>query len=143
MTRYLGYQMGSGDLVDANWALRIRHVRERLATAASLSTRVAVKIMLMNAIMLPAVLFTVAVSRIPQWARAELHHIQKKFLWQLQSQLRHVVHAERSEWNRTRLHRRRNMHAKSKVYDEVADYETRSLLPCMGSLDISRYRGRS
>ena len=81
-TRYLGYQVGTVDLVHANWALRIRNVRKRLATAASLSTSVAVRIMLLNAIMLPAVLFTAAVFRLPQWARAELHNLQKQFLWQ-------------------------------------------------------------
>ncbi|CAI5712945.1 unnamed protein product [Peronospora destructor] len=80
-TRYLGYQVGTGDLVDANWALRIRNVRKRLATAASLSTSVAIRILLLNAIMLPAVLFTAAVFRLLQWARAELHNIQKQFLW--------------------------------------------------------------
>ena len=78
-TRYLGYQVRTEDLVDANWALRIRNVRKRLAIAASLSTSVAVRIMLLNAIMLPAVLFTVAVFRLPQWMRAKLHNMQKQF----------------------------------------------------------------
>ena len=70
----------TGDLVDANWAFRIRNVRKRLATAASLSTSVAVRIMLLNAIMLPAVLFTAAVFRLPQWKRSELHNMQKQFV---------------------------------------------------------------
>ena len=74
-TRYIGYQERSGDLVDANWALRIRNVRKRLATTASLSTSVAIRILLLNAIMLPAVLLLL------QWARAELHNMQKQFLW--------------------------------------------------------------
>ena len=74
-TRYLEYQVRSGDLVDDNWALRIRNdglgllisrVRKRLATAASLSTSVIVRKMLLHAIMLPAVLFTAAVVRLPQ-----------------------------------------------------------------------------
>ena len=81
-TRYLGYQVGTGDLVDANGALRIRNVRKRLATAASISTSVAVRILLLNAIMLPAVLFTAAVFRVPQWAKKELHNLQKQSLWQ-------------------------------------------------------------
>ena len=37
--------------------------------------------MLLNAIMLPAVLFTAAVFRLPQWKRSELHNMQKQFLW--------------------------------------------------------------
>ena len=51
-------------------------------TAASLSTSIVVRIMLLNAIMLAAVLFTATVFRLPKWARAELHNMQKQFLWQ-------------------------------------------------------------
>ena len=47
------------------------------------------------------------------------------------------MHAERSGWNRTRFYRRRNMHAKFKAYDGIADSETRSILLCMSSVDIS------
>ena len=32
--------------------------------------------------MLPAVLFTAAVFRLPQWARAEIHNIQNQLMWQ-------------------------------------------------------------
>ena len=51
-------------------------------TAASLSTSIVVRIMLLNAIMLAAVLFTATVFRLPQWARAELYNMQKQVLWQ-------------------------------------------------------------
>ena len=61
--QYIGYQVVTGDLVNANWTLRIRNVRKLLAIAGSLSTSVAVRKMLLNAIMLPAVLFTTAVFR--------------------------------------------------------------------------------
>jgi hypothetical protein len=32
--RYLGHVVGTGNLVDINWELRIRSVQRRLATAA-------------------------------------------------------------------------------------------------------------
>ena len=80
-TRYLEYQVGTGDLVGANWALRIRNIRKRLATAATISSSGAVRILLLNPIMLPAVLFTSAVFRLPHSARSELHNLQKQFLW--------------------------------------------------------------
>ena len=80
-TRYLGYQVGTGDLVGANWALRIRNIRKRLATAATISSSGAVRILLLNPIMLPAVLFTSAVFWLPHWAGSELHNPQKQFLW--------------------------------------------------------------
>lgn len=65
-TRYLIYQVGTGDLLVANWVSRIRNVRKRLATAVSLSRSVASRFLLLNAIMLPEVLFTAAVFRLPQ-----------------------------------------------------------------------------
>ena len=80
-TRYLGYQVGTGDLEGAIWALRIRNIKKRLETAATISTSVAVRILLLNSIMLPAVLFTSAVFRLPHWARSKLHNLKKQFLW--------------------------------------------------------------
>ena len=55
--------------------------QKRLATAATISSSVAVRILLLNPIMLPAVLFTSAVFRLPHWAISELHDLQKQFLW--------------------------------------------------------------
>ena len=80
--------------------------------------------------MLSAVLFTAAVFRLPQWARAELHTMWNQFFvaplhvyhqYQTHSQPRPVLHAAKIRWDRTRLHRRRNMHAKLNACDEVAD----------------------
>ena len=39
-TWYVGYQVGTGVLLDANWALRIRNVQKRLAVAAGIATSV-------------------------------------------------------------------------------------------------------
>ena len=50
-TRYLGYQVRTGHLIDANRALQVPNFRKRLFTAASISTSVAVRILLLNAIM--------------------------------------------------------------------------------------------
>ena len=71
-TRYLGYHVGTGDLVDANWALWVRNFRKRLATAAGSKIIFAVLTLLLNSIMRPAVIFTAAVFQIPKWAKKEL-----------------------------------------------------------------------
>ncbi|EEY68804.1 uncharacterized protein PITG_18705 [Phytophthora infestans T30-4] len=79
--RYLGYQVGTGPLTEVNWATRIRAVQRRLATAAQLSQSVETRVLLLNVIMLPSVLFTAAVFEMPRWADRQLRSIQKQFLW--------------------------------------------------------------
>ena len=74
-TEYLGYQVRTGDLVTANWALRFQNLRKRLATVTGILASVDVQIMLPNAIMLLAFLFTEAVFRNPQWTKKELHNL--------------------------------------------------------------------
>ncbi|KAE9036079.1 hypothetical protein PR001_g9006 [Phytophthora rubi] len=80
--RYLGYAVGTGMLADVNWAVRIRNIQRRLATATQLATSVENRVTILNVIMLPAVLFTAAVFEIPQWADSQLRNLQKQFLWQ-------------------------------------------------------------
>lgn len=48
--RYLEYQVGTGSLVDVNWAARIRNVQRRLATASQLATSVENRVLLLNVI---------------------------------------------------------------------------------------------
>jgi hypothetical protein len=57
-TRYLGYEVGTGELTEVNWAAQIRKIQRRLATATQLSTSVETRVSLLNVIMLPSVLFT-------------------------------------------------------------------------------------
>jgi hypothetical protein len=79
--RYLGHAVGTGNLWDVNWAQRIRGVQRWLATAAQLATSVENRVLILNVIMLPSVLFTAAVFEMPDWAGNELRNIQKQFLW--------------------------------------------------------------
>uniref|UniRef100_A0AAV1VE10 Uncharacterized protein n=1 Tax=Peronospora matthiolae TaxID=2874970 RepID=A0AAV1VE10_9STRA len=77
----LGHQVGTGDLADANWAVRIRTVQRRLATATRLATSVTFRAQILNAILLPGILFTTAVFDTPAWAAQELRNLQRQFLW--------------------------------------------------------------
>jgi hypothetical protein len=79
--RYLGYEVGTGPLTDVNWAVRIRNIRRRLATASQLATSVANRVVLLNVVMLPSALFTAAAFEMPKWAEKEMRNLQKQFLW--------------------------------------------------------------
>jgi hypothetical protein len=79
--RYLRYQVGTGQLMDVNWAARVRNIQRRLATATQLATSVENRVLLLNSIMLPAVLFTAAAIAIPPWASKQIRNLQKQFLW--------------------------------------------------------------
>ncbi|KAE9313201.1 hypothetical protein PF008_g19794 [Phytophthora fragariae] len=79
--RYLGYMVGTGPLTDVNWAARIRNIQRRLATATQLATSVENRVLLLNVIMLPSVLFTAAAFELPTWASRQIRNLQKQFLW--------------------------------------------------------------
>eukprot|EP00644_Phytophthora_capsici_P012158 jgi/Phyca11/119482/e_gw1.38.392.1 len=79
-TRYLGYQVGTKDTRDVNWADRIRKIQRRLATACRLSTTVEDRVDILNSIVLPAITFTAAAFPLPKWAEKQLISIQKKLL---------------------------------------------------------------
>ncbi|KAG2816434.1 hypothetical protein PC118_g13361 [Phytophthora cactorum] len=85
-----GYHVGTGNMEAYNWALRIRNVRRRLPTAVTLATSVLLRTHLLNAILLPGILFTAAVFKLPKWAERELINLQKQFLW------RHSTSVEKS-----------------------------------------------
>ena len=70
--RYLGYAVGTGELSTPNWAAHIRNVQRRLATATQLATSVEDRVLILNVIMLPAVLFTAAVFEIPPLGEATI-----------------------------------------------------------------------
>ena len=89
-TRYLDHQVGTGALTEVNWAIRIRNVRRRLATATRVATSVSLRVLLLNVIMLPGILFTAAVFDIPHWAEEELRNLHKQILW------KHATATERS-----------------------------------------------
>jgi exonuclease III len=79
--RYLGYQVGTGEMINVNWANRIRNIQRRLATATQLATSVATRVLLLNVVMLPSILFTAAMFDMPQWAATQLRNLQKQYLW--------------------------------------------------------------
>jgi hypothetical protein len=67
--RYLGYEVGTGPLTDVNWAVRIRNIRRRLATASQLATSVANRVVLLNVVMLPSARSRQQHSRCPNGQR--------------------------------------------------------------------------
>ena len=69
-------------MLNHNWAQRIRRSRRRLLTATSVATSVQNRVIILNTIILPAVLFTAAVFDIPAWASSELDKLYRQFLWQ-------------------------------------------------------------
>jgi hypothetical protein len=79
--RYLGYEVGTGELTDVNWAGRIRAVQRRLATATRLATSVENRVIILNVILLPSVLFTAGAFDMPAWTEEQLRNLQKQFLW--------------------------------------------------------------
>ena len=73
-TRYLGYEIGTRELVNKNWALRYQRIQRRLLTATRVATSVTNRVLILNSIVLPSLLFTAIVFDIPRWAELELHH---------------------------------------------------------------------
>ncbi|POM78315.1 RxLR effector candidate protein [Phytophthora palmivora] len=80
-TRYLGYQVGTTEAQNVDWADRIRKIQQRLVTACRVATSDEDRVEILNTIVLPAVLFTSAVL-IPIWAAKQLLQLQKHFIWQ-------------------------------------------------------------
>ena len=80
-TRYLGVQIGTEDSTTANWEGRLRSIQVRLAMAARVSNSIVGKVKILNAIMLPAVLFTAQFVKPPEATVKRLVNMQKQFLW--------------------------------------------------------------
>uniref|UniRef100_M4BM98 RxLR effector candidate protein n=1 Tax=Hyaloperonospora arabidopsidis (strain Emoy2) TaxID=559515 RepID=M4BM98_HYAAE len=80
-TRYLGYEIGTGDVENKSWSLRIQKIQRRLLTATRVATSVENRVLILNTIVLPSLLFTASVFDIPIWAEKELHNLFKQFFW--------------------------------------------------------------
>ena len=80
-TRYLGFEIGTGGLENKNWALRIQKIQRRLLTATQVATSVENRVLILNSIVLPSLLFTASVFEIPSWAMIEVNNLYKQFLW--------------------------------------------------------------
>lgn len=72
--RYLGVHVGVGETTEANWSERLRKLRSRLHIVSAMETSTPSRVLIQNAVMLPAVLFTA------RWVR-ELERSQEAFLW--------------------------------------------------------------
>ena len=64
-----------------NWALRIKSAQRRLFTATRVATTLEHRVLILNAIVLPGILFTASVFEPPDWALKQLDHLYKQFLW--------------------------------------------------------------
>ena len=80
--RYLRYEVGTGELVQPNWAMRLRRGCRRLLTDTTVAASVQHRMVILNVTVLPSVLFTSAVFDMPRWAHTELAQLYKRFLWQ-------------------------------------------------------------
>uniref|UniRef100_A0AAV1V4U5 Reverse transcriptase n=1 Tax=Peronospora matthiolae TaxID=2874970 RepID=A0AAV1V4U5_9STRA len=80
-TKYLGYKVGTGELTNKNWAQRIRKIQRRLLTAIKVATSVKNRVLILNSIVLPSLLFTAIAFDLPRWAEVELSNLYKQFLW--------------------------------------------------------------
>ncbi|KAF1315018.1 Rxlr effector protein, partial [Globisporangium splendens] len=56
--RYLGIQIGTGNITQANWEDRLQKLRTRLIIAAKVSNSVVGRVLLLNSVLLPSILFT-------------------------------------------------------------------------------------
>jgi len=81
VTRYLGVNIGTGPLHDANWPTTIQALKVRLAVAAQLHLSVLERVQLLNTVMLPAVLYKAAYIPPDPTTITKLTNLQKNFLW--------------------------------------------------------------
>ena len=97
--RYLGYEIGTGYLENKNWAIRIQKIQRRLLTATRVATSVEYRVLILNSIVLPSLLFTASVYYIPDWAEKELRISTSNFCGHMQlRQTLGVTRSTRGYW---------------------------------------------
>lgn len=80
-TRQLGYWIGNRNTNSENWSIRIEKIQRRLRIATTITNSVAQRVTLLNAIALPAILFT-GKQFIPSRNNLrKLVNLQKQFVW--------------------------------------------------------------
>eukprot|EP00644_Phytophthora_capsici_P008772 jgi/Phyca11/50760/gw1.118.38.1 len=79
--RYLGHDIGHANLPKINWAKRIRSVQRRMVTAEAAATSIKDRVDLLNAIVLPSILFTAKIFPPTREALSQLVNMQKQYLW--------------------------------------------------------------
>ncbi|KAF1317704.1 Rxlr effector protein, partial [Globisporangium splendens] len=80
--RYLGIQIGTGNITQANWEDRLQKLRTRLIIAAKVSNSVVGRVLILNSVLLPSILFTAGYIKPPAKVVDQLVNLQKQFLWQ-------------------------------------------------------------
>lgn len=58
-----------------NWALRIRKLQRRLLEASTIATSVDNRVPILDAVILPSILFTAAMFEISDWARKDAQNL--------------------------------------------------------------------
>ena len=109
--QYLGYEVGTGELVQPNWAMRLRRVGRQLLTATTVAASVQHWVVILNAIFIPSVLSTSSVFDMPLWAHTELDQFYKRVYGSTrlsrglpaQNQSGTPSHTEASGWGEPRL----------------------------------------
>ncbi|KAF1323645.1 Rxlr effector protein, partial [Globisporangium splendens] len=66
---------------DANWEDRLQKLRTRLIIAAKVSNSVVGRVLLLNSVLLPSILFTAGYIKPPAKVVDQLVNLQKQFLW--------------------------------------------------------------
>ncbi|KAF1326320.1 Rxlr effector protein, partial [Globisporangium splendens] len=79
--RYLGIQIGTGNITQANWEDRLQKLRARLIIATKVSNSVVGRVLILNSVMLPSILFTAGYIKPPAKVVDQLVNLQKQFLW--------------------------------------------------------------
>ncbi|TYZ57613.1 hypothetical protein PybrP1_008569, partial [[Pythium] brassicae (nom. inval.)] len=80
-TKYTGIQVRYGETVEVNRDKRIAGIKVQLVKAALISTSVVERVVILNAIVLPVILFTAQFSKVTDQTLQRLKNIQKKLLW--------------------------------------------------------------
>ncbi|KAF1333210.1 Short chain dehydrogenase, partial [Globisporangium splendens] len=79
--RYLGIQIGTGNITQANWEDRLQKLRTRLIIATKVSNSVVGRVLILNSVLLPSILFTASYIKPPAKVVDQLVNLQKQFLW--------------------------------------------------------------
>ncbi|KAF1333189.1 hypothetical protein FI667_g2849, partial [Globisporangium splendens] len=79
--RCLGIQIGTENIMQANWEDRLQNLRTRLIIAAKVSNSVVGRVLLLNSVLLPSILFTASYIKPPAKIVDQLVNLQKQFLW--------------------------------------------------------------
>lgn len=79
--RYLGVEIGLGDITSPNWAKRMEKLKKSLGRASQIATSMWDRVTVLDAVGLPAVLFTAKYFTPPPTVLAELDSLWRTYLW--------------------------------------------------------------